>query len=294
MNHEIYELAEKILCDLIRLDTSNPPGNERLAAEYLQALFTAEGICCRLKDLGANRANILAQVGDGRSPVLLFNGHLDVVKAVADEWSFPPFEAVIQDGRCYGRGSCDMKAGIAAMCAAAIYINRNCKNLRGTLRLLFVADEEDANLGLHAYLKESKDLPDYAVIGEPTENKIAIAHKGVARYYIDLLGEAQHAALPTMGDSSVIQAAKVVLALEKWNKELQKQVHKVLSPPSLAITKIEGYEKDNIIPAKTRLLTDYRLLPGTKEEEAYQQLDQVLRALGVSYVLTKHFLCLVG
>lgn len=280
-------LVEKLFCGLMALDTVNPPGNEQCGATYLYDILSAAGFRCELQDLGNNRANLIAEFGCGR-PVVEFCGHLDVVP-FAGCWQHTPLAATLDGDRYYGRGACDMKGGIAAMCAAAIALQREGGISNGTLRLTFVADEEHANLGMHAYLR-THTVPDFTVIGEPTELNVAIAHRGVARFYVDLHGASRHAALPASQASAVSEAARAILAVEQMNRTLGAQRHEVLPPPSIVVTQLSGYEKDNVVPAAVRLLVDFRLLPGTDEAQARAQLETALHDGGVThFTLEKRF-----
>lgn len=278
----------EILRHLIAINTVNPPGKEKAAAEYLAELLAPYGFCCEVQDLGDDRANLIAWIGKEEGPELIFNGHLDVVPAIG-RWETDPFEAVFQEGRIYGRGTADMKGGIAAMCEAAIRIARRGGPGKGRLQLVFVADEECANLGTLGYLKNYKPGT-FAVIGEPTGLKVAIAHRGVSRDYIDLLGKARHAALPREGEDAMIMAARTILAVDKISKNLESRSHEVLPPPSIAVTMAQGYEKDNIVPGKVRLLLDFRILPGMSHEEVCGILRSGLEKAGIEgYEIVPHF-----
>ena len=147
--NKYFRCSRLILERLVEINTSNPPGGEQLAAEYLANFLTEFGFSCTIQVVDTGRANIIAELRKGSGPTLLYNGHLDVVPAGRD-WSFPPFKLTQQDGKLFGRGSCDMKSGVAAMCAAAACIAKS--RFSGTLRLLFVADEERGNQGIRHYL----------------------------------------------------------------------------------------------------------------------------------------------
>ena len=285
MTHEALTIS--ILEQLMREDTINPPGNERRGALCLKAIFDREGIPCELQELGGNRANFIAQLGSGR-PILEFSGHLDVVPCVG-EWTHAPLAATQEGERIYGRGACDMKGGVAAMCAAAIALHREGLPRKGTLRLVFVADEEHANLGMHAFL-DHHEAADFTLLGEPTQLHPAIAHRGVARYYIDLHGRACHAALRTGEETAVTKAARAVLAMNALNESLLSLSHPVLPAPSVVVTQMQGYEKDNVVPGDVRLLTDYRILPGTSEEAARRTIRTALEEAGIEgFTLEKRF-----
>lgn len=277
----------EILTELIGIDTVNPPGNERNAAVFLCSLLEKHGFRCEVQELGDNRANVIASLGEG-APELMFNGHLDVVPA-AGEWEYPPFELTEKDGRLYGRGCADMKGGVAAMCVAALELAGKGKPSKGTLKLLFVADEESSNLGVHAYFR-THAAGDYAVIGEPTGLAVCTAHRGVARIYIDVHGVSRHAALPEKEKDSVSVLRDVIEAVQELNEELKGMKHQVLPPPGIAVTRIEGYEKDNIVPGVIRVLLDFRILPGMSEKEVFACLEETFRRKNIhGCELHRHF-----
>ena len=329
----------EILRDLVSINTVNPPGNEKAAAVYLKELLEPAGFSCTVRDLGDGRANFLAQLGRGDGPELIFNGHLDVVPA-AGRWETDPFELAGMGDKVYGRGVCDMKGGLAAMCRAALSIAGHGGPEHGTLKLLFVADEEDANRGIMAYLREREAgeagavclreregaaclrereageadalcqregvvreagaaentgrtgrndrWESYAVIGEPTNLEVAVAHRGVTRSYVDIRGAARHAALPEDGNSSIEKLPGVLHAITKMNRELETRTHPVLPPPGISVTMVKAYEKDNVVPGK--VLTDFRILPDMEEAESEALLRNAIAAAGIPDVqIMNHF-----
>lgn len=280
-------LTLEIFEALMAQDTINPPGNEKRGALCLKEIFDREGIPCEVQDLGDNRANFIASFGEG-DKILEYSGHLDVVPCVGD-WQHTAIGTTEEGDLIYGRGACDMKGGVAAMCSAAISMFRDKTPLNGQIRLTFVADEEDANLGMHAFL-DSHKAATYTILGEPTDLHVAIAHRGVGRYYIDLLGHACHAALRSTEETAVAKAARAVMAIEDLNKQLESMTHDVLPSPSIAVTMVQGYEKDNVVPGKVRLLVDFRVLPGMTEPQTRKLVQDALDAHGiVGFELTKHF-----
>ena len=280
-------LTLEIFEALMAQDTINPPGNEKRGALCLKEIFDREGIPCEVQDLGDNRANFIASFGEG-DKILEYSGHLDVVPCVGD-WQHTAIGTTEEGELIYGRGACDMKGGVAAMCSAAISMFRDKTPLNGQIRLTFVADEEDANLGMHAFL-DSHKAATYTILGEPTDLHVAIAHRGVGRYYIDMLGHACHAALRSTEETAVAKAARAVMAIEDLNKQLESMTHDVLPSPSIVVTMVQGYEKDNVVPGKVRLLVDFRVLPGMTEPQTRKLVQDALDAHGiVGFELTKHF-----
>lgn len=280
-------LTLEIFEALMAQNTINPPGNEKRGALCLKEIFDREGIPCEVQDLGDNRANFIASFGEG-DKILEYSGHLDVVPCVGN-WQHTAIGTTEEGDLIYGRGACDMKGGVAAMCSAAISMFRDKTPLNGQIRLTFVADEEDANLGMHAFL-DSHKAATYTILGEPTDLHVAIAHRGVGRYYIDLLGHACHAALRSTEETAVAKAARAVMAIEDLNKQLESMTHDVLPSPSIVVTMVQGYEKDNVVPGRVRLLVDFRVLPGMTEPQTRKLVQDALDAHGiVGYELTKHF-----
>ena len=280
-------LTLEIFEALMAQDTINPPGNEKRGALCLKEIFDREGIPCEVQDLGDNRANFIASFGEG-DKILEYSGHLDVVPCVGN-WQHTAIGTTEEGELIYGRGACDMKGCVAAMCSAAISMFRDKTPLNGQIRLTFVADEEDANLGMHAFL-DSHKAATYTILGEPTDLHVAIAHRGVGRYYIDLLGHACHAALRSTEETAVAKAARAVMAIEDLNKQLESMTHDVLPSPSIVVTMVQGYEKDNVVPGKVRLLVDFRVLPGMTEPQTRKLVQDALDAHGiVGFELTKHF-----
>ena len=278
-NPKLDALTMDLFRQLMAEDTVNPPGNEMRAAAILEKVFRDEGILCEVQDLGDNRANFIAQLGTGR-PRLEFCGHLDVVPA-AGEWRHTKIGATEEDGLLYGRGACDMKGGIAAMCAAAIWMHRNSLPGSDSLRLCFVADEECDNLGMHAF-QNTREAACRTILGEPTDLHVAVAHRGAAREYIDLHGLSCHSALRPEGETAMTRAARAVLALDEMNQRLLSRKHPVLPPPSVAVTLVHGYVKDNVIPPVVRLMTDYRILPGTDSASARADVVSALEGAGIT------------
>lgn len=267
----------EILKQLVSIDTTNPPGNEAELAAWIAEYLETYGFSVEQPECGKNRKSILAKLSFGEGPKLVFNGHLDVVPA-GDGWETQPFLPVIRGTRMYGRGTADMKGGVAAMIAAATGIACNHPEICGELCLNFVADEEIINLGTHSCKYGWQDA-DYVVIGEPTEMQIAIAHKGTARFKIIVYGKSCHSGMPWDGINAIEKAAKVILAMRKFDDSLKEIQHPFLSRPSISLTMIMGGEKDNIIPGLCEICVDYRMIPGDTGDSVEQKLCRYLKEI---------------
>ncbi len=293
--------AVSLLKELVAFDTSNPPGNEKPLAGYISDVMESLGFSVSMVPCGENRSSVIGIRGSSEQGAkLLLNGHLDVVPA-SDNWSSDPFVLRKDGDRLYGRGTADMKGGIAAMLAA---VKRLCEEKfafeNGQLILAFVADEELHNKGTLSLL----DLPevraaDIAVIGEPTSLEVCVGHRGTARSVIRVNGKPAHSSEPHKGVNAVAQMAHVICALDRHNEHLSTVSHPVIPSPSLAVVMIEGGEKDNIIPGHCDIRVDRRTLPGETEEMIVEELKGVLDSTGAhlkefSYDITPYIFLAAG
>lgn len=275
------ELREtQILRTLVGYPTVNPVGGELPCAKEIEAWARRLGLETELQPVGENRANVLVYAGSrSRSAkTLMLNGHLDVVPAEG-RWEHEPFQLSSDGaGRLYGRGACDMKGGIACMMTALEQLLRENFSFGGTLLLCFVADEECDNLGVKRFLNEAPGV-DACVIGEPTDLKLCIAHRGVCRHKITILGKSCHASRPDEGVNAVEKMAAFAVEVTRLNRRLQTGSHPVLPPATVAVTTFRGGEKHNVIPDRCEAVLDWRTLPEQNEPYVRGVLDGILASL---------------
>ncbi|MBL4954727.1 M20 family metallopeptidase [Neobacillus sp. YIM B02564] len=266
----------QIVSGLIRQKSENPLETEEEAARFVYNLLVREGIEAELSWAAPGRPNVIARIkgSNPTGPTLLYNGHLDVVPA-GEGWSMDPFAAIIQDGKLYGRGAADMKSGVAAMIYAAMMLKRMGNPFSGELILFFNVDEERVNIGMKQFLKEDISA-DYAIISEPTELDICIAHKGVGRYRLVTQGVPGHAAAVKEPDNAICKMAKLISSLEQTGREVKKRVHPLLGPGSLTVTQIKGGTAANIVPGYCEIEIDRRVIPGDTRESVLEELNEVI------------------
>jgi len=263
---------------LIAIDTSNPPGNELEAAEFVRKRMVAAGALGDIQEFSPGRANAVCRIpfsAPGKGPRLIFNTHLDVVPSGESQWSFPPFAATLVDRRIYGRGACDAKGSLAAMMTAARLTAHYAQPLRGELILTAVGAEETGGIGTQAWVKsQSKDpRPSMAVVGEPTELQVLIGHKGVSRRKVWVRGRSAHSSNISRGRNAIYPIARLALFIEDLNRDLAQKSHPMLGAPLVSANLIRGGVKDNVIPDYCELHIDRRLVPG----EETDQIDRELR-----------------
>jgi len=237
---------EKMLSDLIRINSTNPPGNETEVARYLQELFEEAGVGSEIIEPEPGRGSFVARIGAG-SKKLLFISHSDVVP-VGDGWDFDPFSGELKNGIVYGRGALDCKDLMAAQATAALQLIEEKIPLRGELIIAATADEEKGGALGAGYLTEKRPeilTADFAV-NEGAEQPIVIngkmvyflqvGEKGIAWCTLKAHGTAGHGSVPTMADNAVVKMARAVSRLHNYRAEV------VLTPEvEMLLRKLAGY-----------------------------------------------------
>jgi acetylornithine deacetylase/succinyl-diaminopimelate desuccinylase-like protein len=226
----------ELLNGLIQLDTTNPPGNETIAAEYLRAYLEAAGLECELYARSPERANLVTRIkGTGDGPSLLLLGHTDVVLADPSEWSVPPFSGEIRDGVVWGRGALDMKSEVAANAVAIASLAREGFEPSGDLIFAATADEENGiGFGLEWLCEEHPDAVrcDYAInegagdrleLGGTSYYLCASAEKMSSPFKLSVHGRSGHASMPGIADNALVKAAKLVERIAAYRPEPQIQ-----------------------------------------------------------------------
>jgi succinyl-diaminopimelate desuccinylase len=273
------DAAVRLLTECVQLPTVNPPGDERLAADWLAAELERRGFDPRVDDLGGNRANITAVLrGTGEKPALVFNGHLDVVPVGDTPWIHDPFGGVQVDGRLYGRGTSDMKSGLMAMVLAADALQQAGVRLKGDLILSGVADEETGALGAKSWVQAGGLQGVGAiVIGEPTALEVYIAEKGAYWLEITTFGKTAHGSMPDLGINAVMHMTTALQALARLS--LPFQPHPLFDRPTMNVGTIVGGNKTNVVPDRCTVTIDLRTLPGMQHEDVLQEIRQTLDGL---------------
>jgi acetylornithine deacetylase/succinyl-diaminopimelate desuccinylase-like protein len=225
--------ASKLLADLIRIDTSNPPGGETRVAEFLDRFFQKHGLQGEIVGEPAERRSYVLRVeGDRPGPTLLLLAHTDVVPAEPAEWSVPPFDGVIKDDYVWGRGAADIKNLVAAHALATLRLVASGTDFAGTLIYAATSDEEEGSVGGAHWLTRSRpDLVrcDFLLNeggGEFSENddgrlyEINTGEKGTAQFRLTVRGEAGHASVPMRRGNAVVAAADIVRALHDYRPRI--------------------------------------------------------------------------
>ena len=267
--------VEKILADLVSIP-SHPeaPGSEGPLAEAIALFFKAEGIPVEITEAGPGRPNVIARLpGTGGGPALLLCGHLDTVPPYGMS---EPFTPRIRDGYLYGRGSTDMKAGLAAMMTALAAVRRSGIPMAGDLIFGGVADEELGSLGAGA-LARSGLRADGAIIGEPTELRVCLGHRGLEWLEAEFLGRTVHGGDQDRGINAITHAARFIGRIEtELAPVLKARRHPLLGPSTVNVGKIEGGTQPSTVAGECRVSIDRRYLPSERYEDVLAELRVML------------------
>lgn len=287
-------LLPELLAELVRAPSVNPMGRTDIPAELCHESRVADiwerhlrglGVPVERQEVAPGRHNVIARYTPPTpAPVtLLFEAHMDTVPV--DGMTIDPFAAVVRDGKLYGRGACDVKAGGVAMFGAFRRLVAEKPAGSAAVVLAYTVDEEHTFHGVQ-HLMRSGVRADFAVVAEPTRLNIVRSHKGVVRWALATTGTACHSSAPERGVNAVYRMAKVVAALEEYAGELQAtKVHPQLGPATLSVGLIHGGVSPNTVPDACAVHLDRRLLPGESGTEAVQEVTRHLRAAGIDFPL---------
>jgi acetylornithine deacetylase len=265
-----------------RLDDTSPQAGEKKLTEYLCAFFRDHGISFTRQEAAHGRENILAYV---HSPVarftVLLDAHQDTVPA--GKMTVPPFGGEVSGGRLWGRGSCDVKGGMAAMIAAVCRIAAEKPKVYASVVLACTVDEEHTFQGVQRLLAGPWPgrKPGMAIVAEPSRLDVVIAHKGLTRWKISTRGKSCHAASPELGENAIYRMGEVLAVLERYSAELsERRPHPLLGLPTLSVGVISGGTGVNVVPASCAIEIDRRLVPGEDPGTAFDDCrDAVLSGL---------------
>jgi len=302
VNNNLLNHALRVLRDLISIPTVNPPGtNYREMSQYLREKLESMGFTVRIIEVpeeyldrnypyapqhkGHPRYVVLGKYGDGE-PAIHFNSHYDVVPP-GPGWDSDPFELRVEGEKLIGRGTSDMKGGIAAL-LTALHTAIEDGALRGTVEVAFVPDEESGGVGTKYLVEELGAAPKNVIITEPTSSKrLAIGHKGMVRGLITVIGKQAHASKPWLGINAFEKTCAIVAkALPKIRERLRRvRSEYPFTSEEAAYTTISfgGYAKssvmkDNVIPGEFTFSYDLRVIPETPNTEAFSEVAEVLQA----------------
>ncbi len=276
-----------VLRELVAIDSVNPslvPGGagEQQIAEAIARELRASGLDVEMQPVEPGRPNIVGVIEGRRAgPTLVLCGHLDTVGVAG---MAAPFDPVVRDNRLYGRGAQDMKGGLAAIIGAARQLAEGGGVEAGRVVVAAVCDEEDASRGAEAFATRCRsDIaagPWAAVVAEPTDLRIGIAHKGFAWLQVTTTGRAAHGSRPREGVDAILRMGRLLARLEEFDRQRQATTaHPLLGPASLHASFIDGGREWSTYPDRCDLRLERRTLPGEDLDEPVLEITRILESL---------------
>jgi succinyl-diaminopimelate desuccinylase len=269
--------------DLLHFNTINPPGQERDCAHFLGKLLGNAGFEVKYHEFAPTRTSVIATIGGRQEkPPICFTGHIDIVPLGAAAWTRDPFAGETDGDLVYGRGSTDMKSGIAAFVVAAIQLAPMLKKSPG-VTLVLTASEEVGCEGAK-YLADEKllDRAGAIVVAEPTTNYPYIGHKGLIWVEIETKGKTAHASMPEQGENAILKMNKVIDALDgfNWQHHCGLDCHRIMGKPTMNIATIQGGLNTNSVPDAVKLTVDMRTVPGIDHVHLCHSISHLIGDLG--------------
>ena len=286
---ELIDLASR----LIRIDSVIRPetGNtEKNVVDFIVRWIREEiGVEPLVEEVAPGRDNVILTIDSGvPGPTLMLEGHTDVVsEGNPDEWTHGPFSGTVEGSRLYGRGSCDMKAGLAINLLTAKTFARNGLPSKGKIRLGIVCDEEGMMIGIKDFIRRGHaEGVDACLVSEPLDSELCLSMKGAVRAIVRVTGKMAHGTQPLLGINPNTRMARIILAFEEYESRLKEKFgeDEFLGRPSITFTVVqtppEGEPRQlNVMPKTSEGWIDIRTVPGQDHDELRSDLQGILDGL---------------
>lgn len=260
---------------LLRFDTVNPPGQERACARHAGALLEQWGFGVDYHEYAEGRTSVVARAGGTDSkPPLCLTGHIDTVALGTAAWTRDPFAGETDGDRLYGRGSSDMKAGVAAMLIAARNLAGRLPGTPGIVLVLTAAEEGGCVGSQHLARTQLLGKAGAMVVGEPTSNYPLVGHKGSLKFHAMFRGVSAHGSMPELGVNAIYKAAKAVSKLEGF--DFGAKPHPVMGGPTMNVGTFEGGQGVNMVPDEASIGVDIRTVAGMDHKALLSRLKDLL------------------
>lgn len=269
----------KICQELVKIKSVNPPGDELLIAEYVASTLEKAGLEVELVSHSPTRASVLARLKSPREiPGLLLSGHLDTVPVGNERWIHDPFNGEVVESKIWGRGSADMKGGLASIMVAVKKAAEARLPLRGDLILAATAGEEVDSIGAIAIADRKNIGPFQAVmIPEPSYNSVFLAEKGALWLELTTRGKTAHGSMPELGQNAVLMMIHLINELQKL--VFSHKEHPTLGGFSHSVNTIVGGMKTNVVPDHCVVTVDMRTVPGQDHRDIIRKVEYLIADL---------------
>jgi acetylornithine deacetylase len=272
----------KLLQKLIQIESINPSldpqgSGEKKIGQFLQKYLKKMGLKVEIQKVIADRSNIVGiKRGKGSGKNLILNGHMDTVGARG--MTIDPFQGDHKNGQVFGRGSADMKSGITSILAACEVLQAEKIQLNGDLILAFVVDEEYKSRGTEKLLQEYSAQA--AIVCEPTDLKIGLAHKGFIWGNVKIQGKASHGSRPDEGIDAITKAGQFLMEIEKLGQNhLLNKNHPLVGSPSVHASLIKGGRELSTYPDYCQIQLERRTIPDEDEDILKNELDNIIKQI---------------
>jgi len=268
--------AVELTKQIVRMNTINPPGDEEHCARHLGMLLENAGFKVAYHQLSPKRASLVATIGgSSQKAPLCFTGHIDTVPLGAATWRMDPFAADTESGKLYGRGTSDMKSGVAAFVTACVNLSGRLERSPG-LELVITAGEETGCEGAFHLAQKRGALgrAGAVVVGEPTSNYPFVGHKGAFWLTARTKGITAHGSMPEKGVNAVFKAARAIAVLEKFR--FSSPPHPLMGQASLNVGTIRGGLNINSVPDEAVIGIDIRTVPSAPHAQIKAELARQL------------------
>ncbi len=283
--HRIVEAARDEIVEFAQhlIRTPSITGDEHACAQVVRDKMLSLGLETHWVEPKSGRPNVVGYFrGQRPGKQFIYNGHIDTVPpGPRDEWRFDPFSAQIEDGKLYGRGACDMKAGLACMIMATGLFSRLGVPLAGSAIATAVCDEQFGSvLGTQYLVEQGYIQGDMGIVGESTNMRIDIGHKGIHWAEIIARGKAIHASRPWLGVNAIEHMHAVMHEVLQVSERLaQRERDPWLGHPTAQVTMFQGGTAENMIPSYCRMVVDRRLVYGETDETARKEIEDCLETV---------------
>jgi succinyl-diaminopimelate desuccinylase len=271
----LQDSAIALTQELVAFNTVNPPGQEKECAKFLGEMLEDGGFSVTYHEFAAGRTSLVAKLdGHGGKLPICFTGHTDTVPLGTANWSVDQIGGEIADGKLYGRGSSDMKSGVAAIVVAGLELAK-VPNRHAGIILVITASEETGCEGAE-YLATVPGVLGRAgaiIVGEPTCNYPLLGHKGSIWMEATTSGITAHGSMPEQGVNAIYKMASALSVLEKYEFDVSDSL---LGKPTLNVGIISGGENVNSVPDRARIEIDIRTVAGQKSDDVYEALKKYL------------------
>ncbi|MMZ53530.1 putative succinyl-diaminopimelate desuccinylase [compost metagenome] len=267
-----------LLREMIRIPSINPnlapeqDNNEMQIATYVRDWLIHHQIKARIEEVVPGRPNVYAEIGEGDGPVLCLCAHLDTVGV--EEMTIPPFESKVEGNRVYGRGSCDMKGGLAAVLSTAAALAKHW-NFKGKVILALVCDEEYVSIGADDFVQ--KHQADACILTEPSDLNMVVAHKGFLWGKVVTQGKSAHGSRWDIGESAISKMGSILVGLNELEQTiLRNRTENLVGPASMHVSLIQGGTGVSTYASECTIHIERRTLPSEDIENVKREIEEVV------------------